>query len=141
MTRLAVIAGILFAGSLASAGPPDQPYHQPDTSEWIQPHAQRFFALGNGYASMSQRQHIRLPADLSRLTDIRLQALDGNPFIRRVIVRYVDGAHDTFRVDKWLGVNGDNWIDLSLPGDRRVERIIVLSKDDGNATYAVMGKL
>ncbi|HUJ63384.1 MAG TPA: hypothetical protein VLX92_33025 [Kofleriaceae bacterium] len=136
MSRLAVIASIVLAGSVAFADPPDR---APNPAE-VAPHGERFFQLGEGHASMSNRQMINVRDQFGRLSMLRLEVIHGEPYIRRVIVRFADGTSDTIPVDRRLSESGDRKVDLPLHGERRVERIIVQSEPNTHATYVVKGE-
>ena len=102
------------------------PYGMPSHTSWVQLSAPA--SLRNGYAVIRP--------ELSRISQLRLQASRGMTYVSRVDLRFRDGSYQTLQVNRWLTVASS--IDLSVRRGARVDSITVVGSSNRNATYLLL---
>ena len=105
------------------------PYTMPARPEmsWIALSAP--MSLRNGSAAIRP--------ELARISQLRLQASRGMTYVRRVDLRFKNGATQSLPVNRWLTLASS--IDLSIRGNRRIDSITVIGSPNRGATYQLFG--
>jgi hypothetical protein len=98
--------------------------------------ADGWIELASATPASHGREFIAVDASTGELTELRLTATSGRPYIGSVRVDFQDNSRRVFQVDKVLGPRRRS-ISLDLHGARAIEQIIVTTDRSSPGAYVV----
>jgi hypothetical protein len=105
-------------------------------SHWNRDFRGRWVSLARGFSGASERQFIHVNA--GRYNKLRVEAVQGQPVIRKIAIEFGDGTSQAVDVDMRLARGAGEVIDLN-GGARVIKRIIVYSDPRARGSYSIYG--
>ena len=105
-------------------------------SHWSRDFRGRWVGLARAFSARTERQFIHV--DGGRYRRLRVEAVRGEPVIRKIAIEFGDGTAQAVDVDMRLTSGAGEVIDLN-GGARNIKRIIVYSDPRSRGSYSIYG--
>ncbi len=139
--KITFLSALFLAGtvSLVSASPADkeatgrvsytkaEPAQTATNEPWIE--------LASPTPASHGKEFIEVDDSSGPLVRLRIAAHAGRPTVRSVRIDYKDGTQRTVRLDKTIDKMKPAYVDLR--GERKIDRVIVVSEGSSKALYTV----
>ena len=111
-------------------------YDRYGQSHWSRDFRGRWVGLARAFSARTERQFIHV--DGGRYRKLRVEAVRGEPVIRKIAIEFGDGTAQAVDVDMRLPAGAGEVIDLN-GGARNIKRIIVYSDPRSRGSYSIYG--
>ncbi|HTR56509.1 MAG TPA: hypothetical protein VMJ10_37805 [Kofleriaceae bacterium] len=137
-------AALAIATVVASAQPPSSPLDRDrHTDERVPEQGDREYSgwvpLADHFSAVGEHQLVTVGASAGRFRRLRLEGERGRPFLRAMLVRFVDGSSQDIRLDRVLRPGESAVYELD-GGSREIAQIVVKTQPDSKSAYSIMAE-
>jgi hypothetical protein len=91
------------------------------------------------YATSGNRQFIPLGWHFGRFSRLRIEGAEGQPFVHKVAVFFMDGSEQVIDIERPLPAGTGVIVNLN-GGLRGIRRLVVYTQPDYQSSYTIMGE-